>query len=224
MRLLVFALCLSALGAGSYAVLTRGWISTEPTRAKPADTDRQRGALPPGPLAPTLGERPTVRTRVVAETYDVTGDTAGEVLASLLAGGPQSGGDVFFGRTVAQISLRYDAVPVDAGCVLTDVGVDLTLTITLPSWTPPPDPQLARDWGRFRRALADHENGHREIAEAGAQRLGRALSGLRRDSCPATEAEAQRRVRQIESGVSAAQRRYDAETGHGRTEGAVWPR
>ena len=169
MRLLVFALCLSALGAGSYAVLTRGWISTEPTRAEPAAADRQPGApQSPEPLAPPLGERPTVRTHIVAETYDVTGNTADEVLASLLAGGPQSGGDIFFGRTVAQISLRYDPTPVAGGCVLTDTSVDLTLTITLPRWTPPPDPQLARDWGRFRRALAEHEDGHREIAEAGA--------------------------------------------------------
>ncbi len=230
MRLLVFALCLSALGAGSYALLTRSGATGAAEfagAAAPAGADRQPDAqASPEPLAPALRERPAVRTRLVVEAYEVAGDTAGEVLASLLAGGPHSGGDVFFGRTVAGVRLRYDPTPVAGGCVLADVGVDLALTITLPTWTPtsPPDARLVRDWGRFRRALSEHEDGHREIAEAGAQTLGRALAGLRRDSCPATRAEARRRVRRVESDVSAAQHRYDARTGHGRTEGAVWPR
>ena len=228
MRLLVFALCLSALGAGSYAALTRGWASdaAEPARTEPADAHRQPDAPRPEPLAPATRGRPAVRTRVTVETYNVTGDTAGDVLVSMLAGGPQPGDDVFFGLTTAETHLRYDTTPVAGGCVLADVSVDLTLTIMLPAWSPtsPPDAQLVRDWGGFRRALADHEDRHRQIAEAGAQRLARALAGLRRDSCPATKAEARRRVQRIEADVSAAQRQYDAETGHGRTEGAVWPR
>ena len=249
MRLLLFAVCLSTLGAGSYAALTHEWRPTD--AAEPSATEPLPGPSPAGPasgaLAPPSGSprlpatasaasrrapapppaptgRPAVRTRVTTETYAVDGQTRDEVLASMLAAGPRADGDVFFGLTVAEIGLRYEATADAAGCALTDVEVDLALTITLPDWAPraPADPPLARDWGRFRRALAAHEDRHREIAETGAASIAQALGGLRRASCPATEAEARRRLTRLEGAVAAAQHRYDAETDHGRTEGAVW--
>lgn len=245
MRLLLFALCLSALGVGSYAVLTRAPAALRPERAPepaappvaapPGDVRQparvvQTAKPPPAPRslpspAARARSRPVVRTRVVSESYPVEGATAAEVLSSMTARGPRSDGETFFGLTVAEIGLRYHTAALAGGCALTDVEVDLSLTVTLPDWAPGPsaDPALVGSWGRFRRALAAHEGRHREIAEAGAQSMAGALGGLRRDSCPAVEAEAHRRLTRLEGDLAAAQRRYDAETDHGRTEGAVWP-
>ena len=233
MRLVLLALCLSALSAGSYAALTHGLapVRSAGNPPAPADHDRQSRATtldasPPQPSqSPAPSRVPSVRTRVTSETYTVRGETAAEVLASMVAGSPQSDGGAFFGRTVAEIGLRYDTRAGLGGCVLVDVEVDVALTTTLPDWTPAASTelQLARDWWQFRRALAGHEGRHRQIAETGADAIARALGGLRRDACAAVEAEAQRRLVRLERDLHQAQHRYDIETGHGRTEGAVWP-
>ena len=229
MRPLLFALGLSALGIGSYVGLTQVWAPAPSTGettvvetpgvtsvASPAG-----GATVPTPPASTSG----VRTSVATETYAVQGSTADELLSSMASRAPRTDGEVFFGLTEAEIGLRFRPTPVAGGCLLRDVEIDLALTVTLPEWTPAPpsDAALVRDWGRFRRALASHEDRHAEIAESGAQRMLRAIDGLRRQSCEVASNEAQRRLERLEIEVEAAQRRYDSETGHGRTEGAVWP-
>ena len=229
MRPLALVLCLSALSAGSYWALTHAWA---PSAATQDDRDdwllaapeaRAGGGAPAPPPAPP--PRPVVQTRVATETYAVEGRTADQVLASMASGALRTEEGAYFGLTTSELSLRYRRTPAAGGCVLTDVEVDLALTITLPEWTAASgaEPGLARAWGRFRRALAGHEGRHRRIAEAGADEIARALGGLRRETCAATEAEARRRLQRAEIEITAAQRRYDAETDHGRTEGAVWP-
>ena len=230
MRPLLFALSLSALGIGSYVGLTSGWAPGS-TSGEATVVGERSGVVSvsgtasgePAPVPPpsTSG----VRTTLATETYAVQGTTEDGLLSSMAAQAPRPDGEVFFGLTTAEIGLRFRPTPVSGGCLLRDVEIDLALTVTLPEWVPPAqsDPALVRDWGRFRRALAGHEGRHREIAEDGAERMLRALDGLRRQSCEVANDEAQRRLERLEIEVEAAQRRYDSETGHGRTEGAVWP-
>lgn len=230
MRPLFLVLGLSVLGVGSYAGLTSGFVPrmaeagvdetsvVEETRHGVVSVS---GPAPPTPPASTTG----VRTSVATTTYPVLGATADEILTSMADRGPRSEGGVFFGLTSAELGLRFRPVPVDGGCLLRDVELDLALTITLPEWTSPvsPDPALTRDWNRFHRALAGHEDRHREIAENGAERMVRSLAGLRRESCKIVQDEAQRRVQRLEVEIEESQRGYDSRTDHGRTEGAVWP-
>ena len=224
MRLLLYALSLSALGLGSYATVAY-WspVDTQesaPSREAPAATSRA-----PSP-APTLRAASSVETSLSTRTYPVEGGTPEAVLASMARHAPRADGEVFFGLTEAEMGLHYQPVPDGSECVLTGIEVSLALTVTLPDWAPPPDaaPELVRSWTLFRRALAGHEERHREIAEAGAASIVRALDGLRRSSCTVVADEARRRLERVEIEIDAAQRRYDSETGHGRTEGAVWPR
>lgn len=228
MRPLFLVLSLSALGVGSYVGLTRGLAPSLPEAGHATVVEESRDAIVVTAARPAPAPPPStsgVRTSVATETYPVRGVTADEILRSLADQGPRSDGGVFFGLTSATIGLRFRPVPVEGGCLLRDVEIDLALTITLPEWMPPaqPDHVLARDWGRFHRALAGHEDRHREIAVSGAERMIRTLDGLRRESCHMVESEAQRRVQRLEIEIEASQRRYDSETGHGRTEGAVWP-
>ena len=237
MRPLALAASISVLALGSFWVLTRGPLAPPPSDVVAADgtvvvVERSEApvsvrpkSLPP-PTAPRPRERaPVVRTELTAQSYAVGGGTADEVLRSLLDNGPRTDGDVFFGLTEAAIDLRYDAVAARVGCEVRDVEVVLGLTITLPEWMPPPgtDPELARDWGRFRRALAAHEDRHRQIAVDGAGALYKAVAGLHRTTCEQANEEARRRLERLEIEIAAAHRRFDVETGHGRTEGAVWP-
>ena len=234
MRLLVFALTLSALGAASYWVLTGGPLAPPPVEMVSVDSLRAAAAaLGPadeGPPPPASGrapipDRPAVEVHLTNTSYAVTGGTAREILYSLLESGPREGGDVFFGLTETELDVRYDPHEISGGCIIEDTEVDLRVVVTLPEWIPTAeaDPALNRDWGRFRRALAGHENRHRAIALGGAEAAYRAVAGLYRSSCEEAVTEARRRLEGLGVEVSAAHRRYDDETGHGKSEGASWP-
>ena len=237
MRLIVFAVSLAALSAGSYWMLT-GPLAPSAGGGEAVVTERagvvRVGAPEGAPAAGAPASRAEVRlrqssdgvrTRLSTAPYRVTGQTEAEVLASLREGGPRAGDEVFFGVTETELDVRYRRAPAEVGCVLVDVEVWLSVVVKLPEWAPGADADrgLQRDWGRFLRALAGHEDRHRVIAEGGAQKLHDQLVGLRRASCDQLEAEAQRRLQRAEIEIPGAHRRYDAETGHGRTEGAVWP-
>jgi predicted secreted Zn-dependent protease len=233
MRLLVLAVILPALGAASYWVLTEGPLAPASVELVSADSLRAAATAlaagddgsgpPPGP--PPKPDRPPIQVDRTHETYAVTGKTADEVLRSLLDHGPRDGESIYFGLTETALDVRYDPTVISGGCIIQDAEVDLDLVVTLPEWMPAPgtDPALLRDWGRFRRALAQHEERHQTIALDGAQAAYRAVAGLYRGSCEEAVAEARGRLERLGVEVSAAHRRYDHETKHGRTEGAAWP-
>lgn len=160
-----------------------------------------------------------------AKSYPVSGTTALEVLASLRQRGPRSDNESFFGLTETSMDLTYRYTDLEDGCVVHDVRLDLDVAVTLPEWSPSSgtDPALVDDWGQFYRALARHETTHREIAEDEAQALYRRLDGLRRGTCALLEAELRHRLQVAQRDIEVAHRDYDERTGHGRTEGAVWP-
>lgn len=233
MRLLVLAVLLPALGAASFWALTQGPLAPSSLEGVSVDSLRAAAAV----LAPTgngpgsssgrppEAERPPIQVNRTHETYAVTGETVDDVLRSLLDRGPREGDDIFFGLTETALDVRYDPREISGGCIIEGTEVDLALVVTLPEWMPAPgtDPALLRDWGRFRRALAAHEERHQAIALGGAEAAYRAVAGLYRDSCEEAVAEARGRLERLGVEVSAAHRRYDADTNHGRREGAAWP-
>lgn len=230
MRSLVLVAVLSMMSLGGYWALTSGKVPLP--GAASVEQIGQPGAAPGGlPSAPADGapmpgrSLPTVEIDLDAVTYAVEGSTPEDILRSLIERGPSSEGQRFFGLTETAIDLRYDQREVASGCLIEDAQVLLSLTITLPEWTPAPDadPETRRAWSRFRRALAQHEDRHRAIAEEGAQALQRAIDGMLRSDCETVALESRRRLERLEVEIAAAHRRYDSETGHGRTEGAVWP-
>ena len=186
------------------------------------------GGVPSAPQEAAPGEAapaPPVRTVVDVRPYAVSGSTAGEILASMVAEAPHSDGETFFGLTVTELSFRYRRRPSAAGCTLRDVQVGLSVGVSLPEWTPGPGApyDLRRDWARFAASLRRHEDRHRELAEAGADAVRQHLDGLTMTTCTAADAEARRRAERTQIETEAAHRRYDDETAHGRTQGAVWP-
>lgn len=233
MRLLLLAVSLSALAAGSFWALTRGPLAPssdgpglvgplDPAEmARPVEAEGPRG---PSPLPPAP-ERPAVERTLEHRTYVVTGQTVEAVLASLMEGGPRDGEDIFFGLTQTELDVRYDPVEVSGGCLIEDTEVDLALLVTMPEWVPGAGaaPDLQRQWGRFRRALAAHEAEHVRIADEGAEASYRAVAGLFRPTCEKAVEEARRRLERLGVEIAAEHRRFDDETEHGRLDGAVWP-
>lgn len=166
-----------------------------------------------------------VRTTVTVQTYGVTGSRADEMLASMAAEAPQTDGEMFFGLTVTQLSFKYVRETTNRTCTLHDVQVALDVTVSLPEWTPGPNTEydLRRDWVRFESSLRRHEDYHRVLAERGAETIRRELGRVTAPTCAEADSEARRRAERVRIETDAAHRRYDDETGHGRTQGAVWP-
>ena len=180
-----------------------------------AATVAEKDATAPGP----------VETVVSLTTYPVDGSDETAILHAMARAAPRVDGEVFFGLTVTELSLRYSHHATAASCALSGVRVGLAVQTTLPAWTPGPDagPDLRRDWARFAANLRRHEDGHRRLAEAGAERVRDALGRLAAPTCAAVDTAARHRAEQVRIETDAEHRRYDDETGHGRTQGAVWP-
>ena len=166
-----------------------------------------------------------VRADVRTVPYRVTGHSVETLLASLRDGGPRVGGDIFFGLTSTSLSYRFGYRERAGLCETTGARVDLDVTITLPEWqsTPAAPYELRRDWQRFSQALRRHEERHRDLAVEHAHAVRRAVDGLRAPTCDAVAALAAQRAAQAQTVAEAAHRAYDASTGHGESEGAVWP-
>ena len=232
MRLLFFALVLSALGAGSFWALTQGPLAPVLGAAAASDSTRSVLAVPPPPGSVPLAEpsaadpsQSAVQEQVTYQTYAVTGQSAEAILRSLVQNGPREGEDIFFGLTQTDLDVRYEPRAISGGCIIEDTRVSLDVVVTLPEWMPVADvdPALQAGWGRFRRALAAHEHQHRVIAVGWAETAYKAVAGLYRSSCDAAVSEARARLERLGVEVNAAHRQFDDETEHGKTTGAYWP-
>lgn len=166
-----------------------------------------------------------VRSTVRIQPYAVTGHSVETLLSSLREHGPVVEGGVFFGLTATEIGYRFGYRQTAGSCETVDARVDILVSITLPEWQSPPGApyELKRDWQRFAAALRRHEERHRDLALEGAYALQRAIQGLRAPTCDAAAALAARQAERLQIEAEARHRQYDDATGHGETEGALWP-
>jgi predicted secreted Zn-dependent protease len=226
MRVLVLALVALLATLAARVLDTR---VSEGHAALAAEAVAESGeADPAGPSGAKVEAEPAgkpVFTIIDVMTYPVEGLSPRDLLASMEANGPDIQGSTYFGLTETQIEFRYSRVDEPGGCSLRDVRVDLGVVVRVPEWEPPEGVSrlLVRDWARFDAALRHHEDGHRVIAEDGAIRVFEALRALRMPTCDGIDEEARRLANAISAGADGEQARYDARTGHGRTQGARWP-
>jgi predicted secreted Zn-dependent protease len=166
--------------------------------------------------------RVIVRTRL--RPYDIAGSSGSALRAAMERLGPKDPvtGTPYAGFTRWRIRWSYD-YEAAGSCSITDVRVVARIQITLPRWrgVRRADASLAREWLRFVAALRRHENGHAAIARAAARRIAGRLASLRVfRSCPRLERAADAAGARILDETRAAERAYDARTGHGDTQGA----
>lgn len=157
--------------------------------------------------------------------YDVEGTTVAELAEALQRLGPQTEGQRFYGLTQWQLNAEYQWVESSGGCAIENPVVRVAVTMTLPRWTPPRGTpgELVGAWNRFARALEQHEHEHRRLAEEAAEAIRWELATLRLPNCTHAESRAQQRVADIVQDYNRRNARYDEQTRHGITEGAVWP-
>lgn len=175
----------------------------------------------PGPAAgPAAPAALPIAITTHEQFYDIDGSSAGALRESIHRLGPAGGDDAL---TVWDLESSYRATPDAAGCVLRDVKVTLTVTITLPRWTPPADAStsLRNAWRSYLQHVRAHEAGHRAIAERNARDLIGVLKPLRASTCDELDKLASRTVEEQVADGRARNRQYDVDTKHGQTQGVV---
>ncbi len=89
---------------------------------------------------------------------------------------------------------------------------------------PDANPALVEEWKRYLTALATHEAGHREVVQAGAIRIQRALLELQPQECGFMQSAAQQVAQPLLAQITLDDRRYDETTRHGATAGLRYGR
>lgn len=181
----------------------------------------QRSSLPPPGDAPALhalerGDHSLQLQIPGAEMdfYSVHGSSAGEIRQALNQQNPVHH---FDGYTSWQVRWHWPGYG-EADCDLAAATLETHIRVRLPVWQPPlrPDARLLAQWNRYITALARHEQGHVQRAQAGIQQLQQVLQ-------TSTCLEAEARLQAVLDTMHDADRRYDADTQHGVRDGARFP-
>lgn len=159
------------------------------------------------------------------EHYDIRGATAAELRRAMRESGPTSEGRRWDGNTQWNVRWRFRYEMQGGSCRMSDVTVEYTSTITMPRWNAPANAPavLRRQWLEYERALRAHEEGHRNIGAEAAREVLRLIRTVTSPQCQSISEEANALGRRTLDTFRALQRQYDAETVHGRTQGATWP-
>ena len=190
-------------------------------QAAPASAGGGEGQ-PPATSSPTLAALAPELAAMPGVTlvgYPVSGRSPRGVRESINERRPRPAeGEPFDGRTDWRYQTRWRGNGA-GGCDPATAEVEMTIVVTLPELTNRDalDRREREQWDRYFTALIGHEQNHARIALAGAEQM---RNFMRNAPDCATMQAAQARV---SASINAANASYDERTGHGRTEGAVYP-
>lgn len=145
--------------------------------------------------------------------YRVYGSTEEELRREIQIKGPREYA-AYTGWEVSWTWAGYGSLHCDVSSPI----VDAEVTVTFPSWDPPSDasPELIEKWSAFITALAVHEQGHVDHVYESLLLIETTIENA---DCLTAEAAAQEIIREMNQ----FDLDYDRETGHGRSQGAVFP-
>lgn len=160
----------------------------------------------------------TAPAEVKVDYYEVQGGDYDSVLGAMMSGRQ------FAGKTDWLLSYQYQPHMEAGACKVESVTTKLALSMTLPRWSPPPGApgDLIGRWERFMSALRVHEDGHVQDARNLESAAKRALLALSSSNCGALASAMRARFDQLLEQGRARDRDYDQQTGHGKTQDAVF--
>jgi predicted secreted Zn-dependent protease len=162
--------------------------------------------------------------RIAFRPYRVSGATLAELRACIALLGPRHAGASFGGLTTWTVGWAFTPIVVGDRAVAREVEVVLDVEVRLPEWQAPRSAHAAT-CGRFRAwllALARHEAGHVAVAAEAADAVAALIAAAEGPGPAALRRTIDERARTTIAGARRAERRYDDETDHGRTQGAAW--
>ena len=150
--------------------------------------------------------------------YDVSGSTETEIRDQLNTFSPSDfNGNRGDAVTNWDIRWTWDGYGSET-CDLHSVTATYDIRVTVPRWYPGKDisPELISKWNAYMLALAEHEKGHVDNVVANLPAVIHAIRGA---TCATAEVKAQ----EVLTGIRQNDLNYDERTGHGATQGAVFP-
>jgi predicted secreted Zn-dependent protease len=173
---------------------------------------------------PTVGLPRYVSEESDIVWYPVAGSSIRDLQSQMRANGPHDDAGAYAGYTRNKTYWHIRWQENGGSCSVTNVAVATYDTVTLPAWSPPPnaDSALMAEWSRFVTMLGRHEEGHRDIAIAGAGEIARTLAMLSpQASCADLAASANAQGQAILAAIRTRQKQYDDETRHGARRGTA---
>jgi predicted secreted Zn-dependent protease len=175
-------------------------------------------------IATLVGDAPVT---VTTNCYDVEGSTTEQVRASMDAGRrlPTEVGDGVDAATRWDFWIDWEYGARGSDCLAATLSPAIDVTFTYPRLNADGDePQdLVRRWNDYISSLETHEEVHKQN---GIDALIDAINGiaeLQAPTCAEYETLADARIAEATAAGNSADLAYDAETDHGRSQGARFP-
>ncbi|WP_088891747.1 DUF922 domain-containing Zn-dependent protease [Leptolyngbya ohadii] len=184
----------------------------------------------PTPATEPLTSPPAISLPVSVryDFYPIDGRTADELRSQMLEYSPvkDASGNSFDALTHWHIQWNFRFNRTRNSCSARAVNTRLDVTFTMPQWkaAQPISSALQSEWDEYMKALTLHEDGHKKNGVEAAQAVLQALKQLPPYSnCRDLEKAAQQTADRIITAHNQRDIDYDRATGHGRTQGAVFP-
>ncbi|MFZ6745565.1 DUF922 domain-containing Zn-dependent protease [Undibacterium sp. JH2W] len=159
--------------------------------------------------------------------YPVRHQAAGSLLQAINAASPiGEGGRKYHGHTQWDIRWKYTYDKLDdlRSCKVKTVTVMLKIAITLPELSSDDDRAVAQ-FKTYLPALEKHEFGHVQIARDAARKVEQGLlAQAAMPSCEALKSTMNEKGMLVLEEAKILNAQYDAQTQHGKTQGAFLPR
>ncbi|MEO9080351.1 MAG: DUF922 domain-containing protein [Rhodanobacter sp.] len=158
--------------------------------------------------------------------YDVAGDSARALRQDLNSKGPLDNGKRFDAETLWHVRWKYLYAPAGSGCKFTQMSTSLDGTIEFPRWehTGFVEGPLRRKWKSYVAALRVHEDGHYAHGVAARQEIQALGESFQiAGSCTTIVKTFNDEAAAILAKYQAMDLKYDQDTGHGKSQGAIFP-
>jgi predicted secreted Zn-dependent protease len=178
--------------------------------------------------------RPGIQNRVVTpvvtekyEYYEIRGASEKELRNQMCRNGcALYDGEKYDSVTTWRWKLNYGYDRTPQTCAVDSFRVALEIDYRYPKWVRGNDAAqpLVDKWDGYMKRLVMHENGHRNLAVDAAAELSRIVAQLPpARSCAELDREVRTLGHERMEKLNADEKSYDETTGHGKTQGAVFP-
>lgn len=190
--------------------------------------------VPPPARSPILSGSPAAPAAsppplsVKYHFYPIQGTTADELRSQMLQTSPVSdpNGNSFDALTRWDVHWNFHFARSGKSCSPDAVSSRVDVLFTLPQWRVPNfvSSDLQTEWADYIKALKLHEEGHKKNGIDAAQAVQQALNRLPEyPDCQQLEKAAKQVADRVIADYNQRDIAYDRATGHGRTQGAVFP-
>jgi len=170
---------------------------------------------------------PGLKESTTDHYYKIHGNTDWDLREQMKQCGPKADGESFDAVTYYYINWQYlYDYKADGKCNVMNLAVGVKVNFYYPSWEEKDSgaKSVVDKWSRYMTNLITHEEGHRQRAIDGAAKVLDKLNSLSDyPDCESLENGANAEGTAVMNQLEADQKSYDDDTGHGATQGAVFP-